>query len=103
VPFASLLAGVDAVLTKPGYGVLSEALIAGQRLCWVERGQFPEAPYLEAVMRARGDVKVRGEPHATGAPVADAIGEALARPRPALIASDAAQTVVSLALGAPFR
>lgn len=103
VPFASLLAGVDAVLTKPGYGVLSEALLCGKRLCYVERGQFPEAPYLEAVMHARGDVKVRGGPGASASRVADAILEALARPSPPPVASAAAESVVSLALGVAFR
>ena len=103
VPFASLLAGVDAVLTKPGYGVLSEAMLAGTRLCWVERGQFPEAPYLEAVMVARGDVKVRSGPDGMAPRVAEAVLAALSRPSPPPVASAAAENVVALALDAAFR
>jgi hypothetical protein len=102
-PFASLLAGVDAVLTKPGYGVLSEAMLCGARLCWVDRGQFPEARYLEAAMWARRDVKVRSGPDAVAPRVAEAVLDALARPAPSPVATAAAERVVSLALGAAFR
>ncbi len=60
VPFPALVAGVDTLLTKPGYGVHAEAALAGTPMVWVDRGAFPEAPWLEAAMVARGDVKVEG-------------------------------------------
>lgn len=94
VPFPSLLAGVDAVLTKPGYGVLAEAMLCGTRLCWVDRGQFPEAPYLERAMVDRGDVKVAGG----AAGVEAAVGEALTRGRPAPQARTAVDEVVEARL-----
>jgi hypothetical protein len=58
IPYPSLVATVDAVLTKPGYGIYTEAALAGTPLIWLDRGAFPEAPWLEDAMRARGDVKV---------------------------------------------
>lgn len=91
VPFPSLLAGADAVLTKPGYGVLSEAMLAGARLCWVDRGKFPEAPFLEAAMRARGDVKVVAD-------VQGAVRLALAAGRCAPVATAAVDPVVNALL-----
>jgi len=58
VPYPALVAGADAVFTKPGYGIFAEAALAGTPIVWVDRGAFPEAPSLEAAMRARGDQKV---------------------------------------------
>ncbi len=96
VPFPALVAGADALLTKPGYGILAEATLAGTPIVWVERGTFPEAPHLEVAMRARGDVKVEG----TGAAaVAAALVARWARPRPAPARSDAPGRVAARILG----
>lgn len=46
MPFSSLLASVDAVVTKPGYGTFIEAAAAGIPLLFVPRGHWPEEPYL---------------------------------------------------------
>jgi hypothetical protein len=72
VPYPALVAGADAVLTKPGYGIFAEAALAGTPVVWVPRGAFPEAPFLEAAMRARGD-----EP--AGHDLAGAVRRALVR------------------------
>jgi hypothetical protein len=40
----------DIVLTKPGYGIVSEAIAAGTRIVYTERGDFPEYPILVAEM-----------------------------------------------------
>lgn len=44
--FPDLLASVDAVITKPGYGTFVEAAAAGVPLLYVPRGHWPEEPYL---------------------------------------------------------
>jgi hypothetical protein len=75
VPYPALVAGADAVFTKPGYGIFAESALAGTPIAWLDRGTFPEAPYLEAAMSQRGDVKVRGD-------LADALEELWSRPRP---------------------
>ena len=102
VPFSALLAGADLVLTKPGYGMLAEAMLSGARLLYFDRGGFPEAPYLEAAMRERGDVKVGARPGVEGdAAVREALHEAVAatlsgpRPRP-LLCDDAEVIVVAV-------
>ena len=59
VPFPSLVAGADVVFTKPGYGIFAECAAAGVPIAWLSRGAFPEAPFLEAAMAARGDYEVR--------------------------------------------
>ncbi|MCX7672338.1 MAG: hypothetical protein N2Z63_01890 [Thiobacillaceae bacterium] len=55
--FADILASVDAVLTKPGYGTFVEAAAAGVAVLYLPRPDWPEAPWLtrwlEAHARAR--------------------------------------------------
>lgn len=92
VPFPALLAGADVVLTKPGYGVLAEAMLGGAPLVWLDRGAFPEAASLEAEMWARGDVKVDGDVEA-------AVRERLRRHRPVPVASDAPDRIAEHVTG----
>ncbi len=75
VPYPALVAGVDAVLTKPGYGILAEAMLAGTPLAWLPRQDWPETPFLAEPMAARGDVKVTGGVDA-------ALATLWSRPRP---------------------
>lgn len=44
--FSDVLASVDAVLTKPGYGTFTEAACAGVPVLYVARHDWPEEPYL---------------------------------------------------------
>lgn len=81
VPYPALVASVDAVLTKAGYGIFTEASLAGTPLLYVPRRVFPEAPYIERAMDARGDLRLDAE-----APFADlesALNTILGRPAPA--------------------
>ncbi|HKJ83027.1 MAG TPA: hypothetical protein VJ961_03285 [Mariprofundaceae bacterium] len=43
---ADLLQASDVVVSKPGYGVVSESWLAGKPLVYVPRTDFPEYPYL---------------------------------------------------------
>ena len=42
-----LMAFVDVVVCKPGYGILSECWVTGKPIAWVERPDFPEFPMLK--------------------------------------------------------
>jgi hypothetical protein len=63
--YPDVLGAADAVLTKPGYGIVSDAIGAGTRLVYTERGDFPEYPvmvaelprYLACVHVANGEVR----------------------------------------------
>lgn len=90
VPFPALVAGADALLTKPGYGIYAEAALAGTPMVWIDRGAFPEAPWLEAAMWARGDVKLDGR---GAAAVATALTRLWSAARPAPARSNAAERV----------
>jgi L-arabinokinase len=46
--FDTLLASCDAVLTKPGYGILSECVVNQKPIIYTEREDFAEYPILEA-------------------------------------------------------
>jgi hypothetical protein len=48
--YQDLVAAVDVVLTKPGYGIVSDAIAARTRLVYTERGDFPEYEVLVAEM-----------------------------------------------------
>jgi hypothetical protein len=44
--YVDLVAAADVVVTKPGYGIVSDAIAAGTRMIYTERGDFPEYPIL---------------------------------------------------------
>ena len=54
-PFAlsypDVIASCDAVITKPGYGIVSDCLAHGTPMIYTDRGEFPELPILVDAMR----------------------------------------------------
>jgi L-arabinokinase len=44
--YEDVVGAADVVLTKPGYGIVSDAIGAGTRLVYTDRGDFPEYPIL---------------------------------------------------------
>ena len=99
VAYPSLVAGADAVLSKPGYGILAEACLAGTPLVWVDRSGWPESPSLEAAMWARGDVKIEG-PVARGLP--RALRRVWGRGRPAVVPDFSARVLAVRCLDRGF-
>lgn len=51
IPFSDVVASVDAVLSKPGYGILSDCLANRKPLVYAERTDFGEYSILEAAIR----------------------------------------------------
>lgn len=54
ISYADLVAACDVVLTKPGYGIVSECLANGVRVLYTSRGRFAEYPLLVAALDALG-------------------------------------------------
>lgn len=52
--FKDVLASVDAVLTKPGYGTFAEAACGGVPLLYLTRADWPETPYLVDWLQRNG-------------------------------------------------
>ena len=44
--YLDLVAAVDVVVTKPGYGIVTDAIACRTRMVYTERGDFPEYPIL---------------------------------------------------------
>jgi hypothetical protein len=51
VSFPDVLASVDAVITKPGFGVVSECVVNRKPMMYVDRSDFLEYPVLEAAVK----------------------------------------------------
>jgi len=49
--YPDVVHAVDVVVTKPGYGMVSDAIAAGTRVVYTERGDFPEYPILVEGMK----------------------------------------------------
>jgi hypothetical protein len=56
LPFGDLLASVDALITKPGYGSYVEAAVAGVPVLTLPRPDWPESAYLNDWLAGHGRV-----------------------------------------------
>jgi UDP:flavonoid glycosyltransferase YjiC (YdhE family) len=76
--YTLLLRACDAVVTKPGYGIVAASLVNGVRVLYTTRDDFPETPILVRAL----------EEHATAqvVPLADLAQGALGGPLEALLA-----------------
>jgi hypothetical protein len=80
--YPELVGAVDVVLSKPGYGIVTDCIGARTRLVYTDRGDFPEYPiivkgmkeYLPAVFASNEDL------HAGR--IGDALDEVLGQPFP---------------------
>jgi len=50
--YPDVVRAVDVVVTKPGYGIVTDAIAAGTRVVYTERGDFPEYPILVEGMKS---------------------------------------------------
>ncbi|HET9597292.1 MAG TPA: hypothetical protein VFP65_17010 [Anaeromyxobacteraceae bacterium] len=48
--YPDVVGAADVVVTKPGYGIVTDAIGAGTRMVYTERGDFPEYPIMVAEM-----------------------------------------------------
>jgi hypothetical protein len=48
--YEDVVAAADAVITKPGYGIVTDAIAGRTRIVYTERGDFPEYPILVGEM-----------------------------------------------------
>jgi len=70
------------VVTKPGYGIVTDAIAAGTRVVYTERGDFPEYPVLvEGMSRLLACAHVSND-DLLGGRIEDAVAAVLAMPVP---------------------
>ena len=48
--YPDLVGAADVVVTKPGYGIVTDCIAAGTRMVYTDRGDFPEYPILTREM-----------------------------------------------------
>ncbi|HAJ92339.1 MAG TPA: hypothetical protein DCO71_06985 [Gammaproteobacteria bacterium] len=58
MPFIDVLASVDVVLTKPGYGTYAEAVCNGVPVLTIARRDWPETAYLNSWVQQHGHLEV---------------------------------------------
>jgi L-arabinokinase len=81
--YVDLVAAVDVVVTKPGYGIVSDCIGTGTRLVYTDRGDFPEYPILvEQMARWLPVAYVTNAALAQGE-IVEALESVLTRPVPA--------------------
>lgn len=97
--YEDVVTAADVVVTKPGYGIVTDAIAARTRIVYTERGDFPEYPILVAEMG-----RYLPSVHASNADVragrfGEAIRAVLAVPFPALPPLNGAEVAARRLLG----
>jgi hypothetical protein len=88
--YPDVVGAVDVVVTKPGYGIVSDAIGARTRVVYTERGDFPEYPIMVREMpRWLACVHVGNEDLRAGR-IGEPIRRVLAQPLPPPLDADGA-------------
>jgi L-arabinokinase len=80
IDYALLLRACDAVLTKPGYGIVADSLANGVRLLCVRRDDFPEAAILERALLEHGTAELVTAADLASGRIREPLERLLARP-----------------------
>jgi hypothetical protein len=102
--FTDLLASVDAVISKPGYGTFVEAACSGVPILYLERQDWPETPWFATWLATHARAAVLSREQLERGDFVDALHRLWQAPPPALPAAggatEAAQWLVrELGLG----
>jgi L-arabinokinase len=81
--YVDLVAAADIVVTKPGYGIVSDAVAARTRLVYTERGDFPEYEILVRELPRWLPCRHVGNADLAAGRLQPALREVLAEPWPA--------------------
>ena len=73
LPFIDLLASVDLVVSKPGYGIVTELAANGTPAILVSRGDWPEEPFLVSWLGQRVPCHLVPRPEAVDRPLLDRV------------------------------
>jgi L-arabinokinase len=104
IPYPDLVRAADAVITKPGYGIVSECIANETAVLYTSRGPFPEEPLLVDGLRRYCRVREIGNGRLRKGKWGEDLGALLAQPlpaeRPATNGDEvAADRLVELAVG----
>jgi len=101
LPYPRVLASVDVVVAKLGYGTVAEAAVNARPVLYVPRNGWPEEPYLAAWLGRHGRCAPVAEADLAGGRFAAALDNLCTRPapeapRPTGVAEVAARVVETL-------
>jgi hypothetical protein len=81
--FSDVLASVDAVITKPGYGTLVEAACNGIPILCMQRDDWPETPYFSAWLGEHARSRMLSRSHLMQGEFIDELTRLWEQPAPA--------------------
>jgi hypothetical protein len=81
--YPDLVGAVDVVVTKPGYGIVSDCIASGTRIVYTDRGEFPEYPILVAGMAEHLPVAFVSNDDVRAGRIREAVESVLSRELPA--------------------
>jgi L-arabinokinase len=81
--FLDLVGGANVIVTKPGYGIVTDAIAARTPVVYTERGDFPEYPIMAAEMKRYVAAAYVSNRELKEGRIEAALREALAAPMPA--------------------
>ncbi len=93
IAFEDLVAAVDVVVTKPGYGIIAECAVNDTAMLYTSRGRFPEYEVLVAGLPALTRAAFIGHDDLFTGRWGGHLDRLLAQPRPRPPAADGAQVV----------
>ena len=96
VAYEDLVAAVDVVVTKPGYGIVSECAANGTAMIYTARGRFPEYDVLVSGMEGLVRSEFIGHDDLFAGRWQASIDRVLAQPLPETPALDGAEVVAGM-------
>lgn len=98
--YPDLVGASDVVVSKPGYGIVTDCIGAGTRLVYTDRGDFPEYPVLVAEMPRYLPVAFAANEDVLQARLGEALARVLAQPLPEPPPTNGASVAADRLLGA---
>ncbi len=97
--YEDVVTAADVVVTKPGYGIVTDAIAGRTRIVYTERGDFPEYPILVAAMGRYVPAVYASNADVRAGRISEAIHAVLAMPFPVLPPLDGAEVAARRLLG----
>lgn len=99
MPFLDVLASVDALITKVGYGSFSEAAAHALPVLYVDRPDWPETPHLTSWLAQHANCAAIDEAELFSPAVGERLSRLWSLPSKPAVAADGAQGAVEHLLG----
>ncbi len=103
IDYADVVGAADVVVTKPGYGIVADAIAGRTRMVYTERGDFPEYPILVCEMARWLPAAHVSNADLLGGALGPALAEVLPCAFPEAPRLDGAEVAAALLVGTAAR